>query len=234
MSTTNIVYAVYKGTDPAKMCRIEEFEPHLGDKTCRLVARGFRNAGKISEFLNTHGIASCERRYNFNGYGYADRDYLYLLSPANAKDFEGLLKAKKKQKKPSEEDTITAWAKRLAKLTGIPVEEAEKIAEEKRDYKQHQIDELELRQTERFSERRQRKINALQRSNPLRRIKDEDHARNTLAASVRHRYSDYEAQLAEAKEMAAWNIIRRDSVREYARAHTTYSATVDSVYPPKQ
>ena len=104
----------------------------------------------------------------------------------------------------------------MAKLTGITTEEAQEIAQEKKEYKDKQIELLEDRQIENLSIKRQRLINKIERSNPLRRIVDGEHAQNILSASNRHN-GNYESLLDEGRELAAAGEIERSQVREYAR-----------------
>ncbi len=115
------------------------------------------------------------------------------------------------------EEKMQKWAERLAKLTGISVEDALKIAHEKLDYKQSCIDELEDKQYEHYSTERAKLINKLSRENPLRAITDKEHAFAILAASHRHNDTDYEYQLEEAKELAQRGELDHEDVQMYAR-----------------
>ncbi|GEM_PF-4411203 len=70
-------------------------------------------------------------------------------------------------------------------------------------------------------------INKKLRENPLRYIKDKEHAFAILAASNRHNNSDYEEMLEFAKEKALLGEIEYDEIQEWARMHCTY---YDSYY----
>ena len=117
-------------------------------------------------------------------------------------------------------DPVDSWAKRLSKLTGISLEEALIIAEEKLDYKEQCIRELEYRDAHAPSVKREQLINKIKRSNPLRYIKDSEHASNILTASSRHNGTDYEQQLDYARGLAASGEIGKEEVKEYARTHS--------------
>ena len=55
----------------------------------------------------------------------------------------------------------------------------------------------------------------MERANPLRPIKDYEHAQAILAASDRHNNTDYEYKLEEGRELRARG--ECDDVKEYAR-----------------
>ena len=129
---------------------------------------------------------------------------------------------KNKPQPLSDEEKKIKWAARLAKLTGIPLKDAEIIAEEKKNYKIDKINELTERQFYSHSSQRQKLINKLQRENALRRIKNVDHAMAILSASNRHNNSNYEVLLEDAKALAAGGDIERDEVQSYARNNMQY------------
>ena len=105
------------------------------------------------------------------------------------------------------------------------------LAEEKLDDKYRQISDLEDRQISlRYSTRRQKLIDSIYRSNPLRHIRDIEHASNILNASVRHNESDYESMLKEARELADLGEIDHGEVKSYARQNTTYWGDVQSSF----
>lgn len=139
----------------------------------------------------------------WNGYGYEKLPLAVIIfSIGQMRVFNKLKKEReteriKENNKPKKDpkDPKDAWVKRLNKLTGVPVEECLLIADEKLEYKEDQISRLVDRQVERFSHRRQKLINQIERSNPLRYIKNEEHAWAILAASYRHNNSDYESKL---------------------------------------
>jgi hypothetical protein len=119
-------------------------------------------------------------------------------------------KVKKEKKELTQKEKIEKWAKRLAKLTDITIGEAKKIAEEKIEYKEEKICEMEDRQAlEHYSRKRESLINKMRRENPLRRIEDEEHAQRIIAASERHNNSNYEDQLDKARELAQFGEIDR-------------------------
>ena len=125
-------------------------------------------------------------------------------------------------KKPTltEEEKIEKWYTRLSKLTGISLEEAKEIAYEKIEYKDEQIANLYSRQDSHFSNQREKLIRKLQRSNPLRYIKDKEHAENILLASERHNNSDYEDKLELIHEFEESGLIDKGSAKEYARTRS--------------
>ena len=123
------------------------------------------------------------------------------------------------QKIKSPEEIKKTWAKRLSKLSNISIDEALMIAQDKLDYKNDQVKELEIRQFEKFSRKRETLINKLERSNPLRRISDESHAQNILAASNRHNKTNYERLLDEARELVEAGELQKCEVKDYARKH---------------
>ena len=66
-------------------------------------------------------------------------------------------------------------------------------------------------------------INKIDRSNPLRYIRDEQHAYGIINASNRHNYTDYEYKLDEGRELAEKGEIDYSEVRNYARNNYTYN-----------
>lgn len=171
---------------------------------------------KQKTFVRKNLSLKKEYGVNYNGFGYQDtvREY----SPMNRSQmiqFNKLAKVKEVKPKTEKEKTLT-WAKRLSKLVEINIEDAIAIAQEKIEYKESQINELEDRQTESPSKKRQALIDQIERSNPLRRIKDETHAHAIIVASERHS-SNYENLLAEAKELAKIGEIEKSEVKDYAR-----------------
>ena len=118
------------------------------------------------------------------------------------------------------EEKKLIWAKRLVKLApeeyDLSIDEALAIAEEKLNYKNEQINKLMDRQYERYSVQREKLINKIRRSNPLRRIEDESHAACILAAHDRHAFSNYEFYLEEAHELEEEGAISKGHAKEYA------------------
>lgn len=179
-----------------------------------------RVAGKIKEIIDASGESPKVFRSNFNGYGYQDEEWTWTLESkyfcAIRRILEANAAAPKKAPK-TEEERLAAWARRLAKLAEIEVDDAMMIAEDKQAYHDEKIFELENRQCVRYSREREKLISRMQRENPLRRIRDAEHAYAILAASDRHNNTDYESQLEEARELAELGEIDRGDVREYAR-----------------
>ena len=162
-----------------------------------------------------------ERGTNYNGYGYTDKIRKYEnMTLSQVREFNKISKEKAKPKKTEKEKQI-AWINRLIKLTGITTEEAQEIAQEKKEYKDRQIELLEDRQIDHPSIKRQRLINKIEKSNPLRRIVDSEHAQNILSASNRHN-GNYESLLDEGRELAAAGEIEKSQVRGYARNNFNY------------
>ena len=229
---THQIYVPTQGKDPKKYRHIKAFTDVSGKQCHKLVISGFRNAGKVKEFLKAHSLATTSYGENYNGYGYADHTYMYLLTLRDAKILQEMIDGKKKKTRIvlTEEEKVNKWAARLAKLTGISLENALMVADDKLSAKRREIDELENRQDRRYSERRQKEIDKLERSNPLRRIKDERHAHAILRAYMRHNYSDYEYLLDEAREKAAMGEIDRGDVKAYARSHYSTVSSIEEVF----
>lgn len=181
-----------------------------------------RMAGKKKELILSKKPEIKKNGENFNGYGYSDWTYYYLLSESDYNEVVNFIenKSTKEKKVLTEEETLEKWAKRLSKLANVTLEEAIEIAKEKQQYKEHHVEMMENRQLERYSKKRQTLINQMMRENPLRYIKDEEHARNILIASNRHNNSDYEYLLEEGKELVKLGEI--DDCKEYARSNYTY------------
>ena len=230
----NYIFIPTKGKDENKFKRIPAFEK-VSKTLFKEVASGFRMSGKVKEFIQQHQLAVHCYGSDFNGYGYSTDNYEFLLHPKEAKTVLQMLEdrtvASNKRKTPSKADQKTAWCRRLSKLTGITLEVAKSIADEKIEAKWQQIAELERRQdTQRYSIKREKLIRKVERSNPLRRIKDRDHAFAILQASVRHNSSDYDAVLEEAREMAVWGDLDRSQVKDYAREHASYWSDIQSTF----
>lgn len=121
--------------------------------------------------------------------------------------------------KKTPEQIREEWAKRLVRLLPdeVTLEEALVIADEKLEYRRDEIQALEMRQNGYWSDEREKLIRKMKRENPLRRIKDVDHAENILAASERHNQTDYDKYLARARQLADEGIILRSEVKRQAR-----------------
>lgn len=160
------------------------------------------------------------RRYgsNYNGYGYQDWTRVYILTPAQMREYNRIGRIVPKKSTPlTEEQKQLKWSVRLAKLTGIPLDEAKKIAQEKIDYQFDCVQTMIERNFDCYSARRAKLINKMERENPLRYIQDAGHAQAILAASRRHNDTDYEDKLDEARELAELGDIDRGDIKEYAR-----------------
>ena len=119
----------------------------------------------------------------------------------------------------TEEMKRIKWSKRLSKLALISLEEAEDIAQDKLDYKEEKIIEIEKRW---YSQKREILLNKMKRANPLRRIEDVEHAQAILSASHRHNNTNYDELLDEWRFQAnIWNI-QKDEVRDFARYNFIY------------
>ena len=232
MSTTHSAFTTTTGTNPKKFEEVPAFkEP---GRLFKFVAGGFRKAGRISDFINRHAIKTKVIHSGWNGYGYTEHNYCYLLRPKDAKTLVAMLEeheAERVKKQKTPEEKKEAWARQLVRYTNICEEDALEIADEKLAAKKARIDELYRRQfRERYSSRREKLIGKLERANPLRRIENEEHAFRILAASVRHNHSNYDDMLEEAKNKAGWGEISYDEVRSYARQHAQYWGDVQSVF----
>ena len=224
MATYHTIYVTTKVQNRKKNENYYDFE---ACHNAREVMEISRMAGKVKEFVHANAIEKKSYGADYNGYGWSSWYYNYLLTPAKAKGLQALIESKNAEKKPpkTEEQIVETWSKRLAKLAHITLEEAKDIAWEKLEAKEDQIDALCNRQyTRRYSTKRAALIRKIERSNPLRRIKDEYHAMNILAASYRHKYTDYDSKLDEYREQAEWGDIDYSEVKAMARG-----AVVDKV-----
>ena len=173
---------------------------------------------KLINLLKKNGFETINPQGEFNGYGYQKlRLHVVIYNDNEEYKFLDLkkslneVKSKTPVSKPEEK-----WCKRLSKLTGISIDEAQEIAKEKDEYHSDQIIKLDNRQYERYSVKRQKLINKISRSNPLRYIKDEEHAKNILVASKRHNLTNYDKLLEEARELVQWGQLDYCDVKEYA------------------
>ena len=163
---------------------------------------GRRNLNILSYF----GLPISKNRVdtnNYNGYGYARLPNAYEWCSSHRTTWKKMIAKIEKieakaQKAPI--DPVDAWCQRLAKLALISIEEAKEIAQEKIEYKEQQIEELEDRQCDHYSTQREKLINKIQRSNPLRRITDKEHAHNIIGASQRHQ-GEYQNFLNRKNEL---------------------------------
>jgi hypothetical protein len=180
--------------------------------------RRYQNAAKQLGY-EIYEQRDLERAYGQN-YFYRTTDKYVLVTPGQRQKLLALVEAKERKASTplTEEQKQEKWARRLANLTGISLEEAKHIAGEKIAYKRRQIDMMEGRESMwGHSVRRQKVIDKVERDNPLRRIEGEDHAQAILEASHRHRDTDYEERLKEGHELADCGLIEHEEVRESAR-----------------
>ena len=229
----NVIYVPSYGKDPKKFVSISTFEGVTKAVKFKKVLRNFRMAGKVKDYVQTHALAHHHFSSDWNGWGYDWQHHWYLLRPKDAAEVERMIadKASKSRRTRTDEEKKISWARSLSRWTGISVEDAMEIAEEKLEYKMEKIKELEDRQENRgYSVRRERLINKQWRSNPLRPIRDREHAFNILQASVSHNYSDYDTQLMIAKDMAENWELAPSEIQAYARDHTTYRGDISSVF----
>ena len=157
-----------------------------------------------------------EKGVNYNGYGYADKQRYYTLTENELNEYNALLINKKPVK--VEKDPQLIWAKRLIKfIPEITLDEALLMAQDKIDYKKEKITELENQNAERFSMQREKLIKKMYRENPLRYIRDQEHAYWIMEADKRHNCTNYEATLKYARELAEVGNIEKSNVKIYAR-----------------
>lgn len=154
----------------------------------------------------------------YNGYGYT-RLGKHLM-PENFSIVSRRLKTMEtveKKEKNAAANSIDKWIRRLVRLSGITEDEARRIAEEKEEYKAEKIAEMIERDSDSPSIARGKLISKMERENPLRYIRDADHATAIISASKRHKESNYENKLEEGRELAAMGEIEKSEVKEYAR-----------------
>ena len=177
--------------------------------------------GKLKTFVEEKKVDYRTYGDNFNGYGYEDRYHEYYLTAKDGKAFIELLNGKKTTTKKikSYEEVRDEWARSLVRKSknAVSFEDAQIIAEEKLRYKDERIDAVRSRQDERYSVKREKLINKMQRENPLRRIIDYDHALAIIDASNRHNKTSYDKFLQEAHELERYGEIERGTAKEWAR-----------------
>ena len=177
--------------------------------------------GKLKNFVEEKKIEYRTYGDNFNGYGYQDNYHEYYLTAKDGKAFLELLNGKKttEKKVKSDEEIRDEWARSLVRKSknAVSFEDAQAIAEEKLKYKEDRIAAMWSRQDERYSIKREKLINKMQRENPLRRIIDYDHALAIIDASERHNKTPYDKFLQEAHELERYGEIERGAAKEWAR-----------------
>ena len=177
--------------------------------------------GKLKTFVEDKKVDYRTYGANFNGYGYQDHYHEYYLTAKDGKAFLEMLNGKKTttKKVKSYEETRDEWARSLVKKSknAVTFEDAQSIAEEKLRYKDERIAAMWSRQDERYSVKREKLINKMQRENPLRRIIDYDHALAIIDASERHNKTSYDKFLEQAHELERYGEIERGTAKEWAR-----------------
>ena len=177
--------------------------------------------GKLKTFVEEKKIEYRTYGDNYNGYGYQDHYHEYYLTAKDGKAFIELLNGKKAtaKKVKSDEEIRDEWARSLVRKSknAISFEDAQSIAEDKLKYKDERIDAMWSRQDERYSIKREKLINKMQRENPLRRIIDYDHALAIIDASNRHKTTPYDKFLKQAHELERYGDIERGTAKEWAR-----------------
>ena len=177
--------------------------------------------GKLKNFVEEKKVDYRTYGANFNGYGYQNHYHEYYLTAKDGKAFVELLNGKKTttKKVKSDEEVRDEWARSLVRKSknAVTFEDAQIIAEEKLKYKEDRIADMKSRQDERYSVKREKLINKMQRENPLRRIIDYDHALAIIDASERHNKTSYDKFLQEAHELERYGEIERGTAKEWAR-----------------
>lgn len=182
--------------------------------------------GKIKEYIETHATDSNHYGTGYNGYGWSHHHNDYYMSAKDGKELLALVESKKAKEKPAKtwEQIRDEWSRRLVRLLDgvegyewVTIDVAREIAQEKKDYKQDRINEVASRQHARYSIKREKLINKMDRENPLRRITDTEHAIAIIAASERHNNSNYESLLEQYREDAQLGIIDHNEVKQLAR-----------------
>ena len=170
------------------------------------------------------GIQTLHPRGDWNGYGYTQLPLVAVInSLSEMRKFNKIkreLELEPPTRKLSEEEKKMKWAKRLMRLVGdeydLTLEKALDIADEKIAYKEQQIERLEDRQFERgYSEKREKYIKKIERSNPLRRIDSVQHARAIMGAHHRHKDTDYDKLLAAAHKLEDEGLLERGDAKRY-------------------
>lgn len=220
MATYHIIYVTTKVQNRKKNEMYSSFEKC---ENARRYMEVPRMAGKIKEFVGEHCLEEKWHGEDYNGYGWSTHIGEYLMTLSKAKELQALVEGKKieaAKKVKTEEEKEEAWAKRLSKLTGISMEKAKEIAIEKYNAKVDQINALISRDcgVRGASVRRGHLIRMIERSNPLRYIKNKEHAMAILAASYRHNSTDYDELLEENRWEASMGNMDYEDVRSDARA----------------
>ena len=229
---TNEIYVPTQGFDPKKFTKIPAFTEVSGKEFHKLVISDFRMAGKVKDYVNSHALAKQTVGSNYNGYGWEDHTHRFLLKQKDALVVAELLKVRNANYRPplSREERDNNFIKRLAKLTGITIEQATEVANAKLEDLEKRIEDWVRKQQEHYTKYGQKKLNALYRENPLRRIKDEAHARDILYAYIRHNLTDYESWISEGEDLAEMGEIEYSEIKAYAREHASRGPGIKEVF----
>lgn len=180
---------------------------------------------KLVNAVKKAGLETINPQGGFNGYGYDRmRTHVVIKSVGDMRKFNRIKKELAEREAPAvktPEEKKMDWAKRLAKLGEISIEEALEIADDKLGYQIDRINALKERNNERLSHKRDVLIRKIERENPLRRITGLEHAYAILAAHRRHTNTNYEYMLAQARYLSERGEIDRSEVRDYARENLT-------------
>ena len=180
---------------------------------------------KLINRLKKTNIEMYNPRGDWNGYGYTRLPLVAVISTEEENqifnEIKQALANEPKPKKKTEQEKLEAWARSLVrKLQGTEYEltydGAIRIALEKKEALSDSIAMLECRQTERYSPNRQKKLNQLYRTNPLRRIVDVDHAINIIKASQRHNSTNYDYYLAIYHDLEEKGEVYKGYAKEFA------------------
>lgn len=180
---------------------------------------------KLINACKKNNLQTFNPQGKWNGYGYEKLPMaVKITSLAEMRKFNKIKRelegSNVTTKRKTEEEKQAEWINRLCRLTGISEDDAKEIAEEKLGYKWDQISMLEDRQAERYSVQREKLIRKIERSNPLRYIKNKEHAIAILEAGNRHTYTDYEKKLKVLHELEKEGFIEKGNAKEIARTQS--------------
>lgn len=180
---------------------------------------------KLINAVKKEGLQTFNPQGKWNGYGYEKLPLsVRITSISEMRKFNKIKNEIEEShtRQITEQEKKEKWATRLSKLTGISISEALEIAKEKEEYKAEQIEKMEDKQFDNYSVKREKLINKMERENPLRYIKNKEHAQAILSASRRHNCSNYEEMLDVAREKASSGDIDKSEVKEYARQNMRF------------
>ncbi len=233
MATYNNVYipTKFSSVENAKKKDKKSQFSSFGGKVYRSVYTGAIR-GKIKDYVTANNIGYNSYGTDYNGYGYGNQHRDYYLDAQQGRGLLELLNGKKEKTTAHKtfEQVREAWAQRLVRLLSgdaeyswVTIDVARAMADEKAAYKQKQIEKVEERQVTAYSVKRATLIRKMERENPLRYIKDVDHARAIAQASRRHTNTDYETLLDYYRGEARCGEVGRDEVKQLARTHYSES-----------